>query len=113
MSDRLAVMNAGHIGPVGAPQDVYEDPETLYVADFLGVSNLMQATIVSTGTSACRVALDGYELQTRGTDRDVTGEAKIVIRPERIELKSTGLHRGRTASRPWWSASSTWARRSR
>jgi spermidine/putrescine transport system ATP-binding protein len=94
MSDRLAVMNGGHIEQVGAPQDVYEDPETLYVADFLGVSNLMQATIVSTGTSACRVALDGYELETRGTDRDVTGEAKIVIRPERIELEEHGSPSG-------------------
>jgi spermidine/putrescine transport system ATP-binding protein len=94
MSDRLAVMNGGHIEQVGAPQDVYEDPETLYVADFLGVSNLMQATIVSVGTSACRVALDGYELETRGTDRDVTGEAKIVIRPERIELEEHGSPSG-------------------
>jgi len=94
MSDRLAVMNAGHIEQVGAPQDVYEDPETLYVADFLGVSNLMQATIVSAGASACRVALDGYELETRGTDRDVTGEAKIVIRPERIELEEHGSPSG-------------------
>ena len=94
MSDRLAVMNGGHIEQVGAPQDVYEDPETLYVADFLGVSNLMEATIVSSGTSACQVALDGYELQTRGTDRDVTGEAKIVIRPERIELEAHGSPSG-------------------
>jgi spermidine/putrescine transport system ATP-binding protein len=94
MSDRLAVMNGGHIEQVGAPQDVYEDPETLYVADFLGVSNLMQATIVSAGMSACRVALDGYELETRGTDRDVTGEAKIVIRPERIELEEHGSPSG-------------------
>ena len=94
MSDRLAVMKGGHIEQVGAPQDVYEDPETLYVADFLGVSNLMQARIVSAGTSACRVALDGYELETRGTDRDVTGEAKIVIRPERIELEEHGSPSG-------------------
>ena len=94
MSDRLAVMNGGHIEQVGAPQDVYEDPETLYVADFLGVSNLMQATIVSAGTSACHVALEGYELETRGTDRDVTGEAKIVIRPERIELEEHGSESG-------------------
>jgi spermidine/putrescine transport system ATP-binding protein len=94
MSDRLAVMNRGRIEQIGAPQDVYEDPETLYVADFLGVSNLMEATIVRTGTSVCRVALDGYELETRGTGRDVTGEAKIVIRPERIELEEHGSPSG-------------------
>jgi len=90
MSDRLAVMNGGHIEQVGAPQDVYEDPETLFVADFLGVSNLMAARIVSTATSACKVAVDGYELETRGTELDVTGEAKIVIRPERLELEAHG-----------------------
>jgi spermidine/putrescine transport system ATP-binding protein len=94
MSDRLAVMNGGHIEQVGAPQDVYEDPETLFVADFLGVSNLMEAQIVNTARTACRVAVDGYELETRGTELDVTGEAKIVIRPERIELEPHGSPSG-------------------
>ena len=94
MSDRLAVMKGGHIEQVGVPQEVYEDPETLYVADFLGVSNLMQATIVSSGTGACRAALEGYELKTRGTNRHVTGEVKIVIRPERIELEVHGSASG-------------------
>ncbi|HKO74733.1 MAG TPA: ABC transporter ATP-binding protein [Gaiellaceae bacterium] len=94
MSDRLAVMNGGHIEQVGNPRDVYEDPETLFVADFLGVSNLMQARIVSAGASACKVAVDGYELETRGTELDVTGEAKIVIRPERIELEPHGSASG-------------------
>jgi spermidine/putrescine transport system ATP-binding protein len=94
MSDRLAVMNGGHIEQVGAPQDVYEDPETLFVADFLGVSNLMEARVVSAGTHACRVAVDGYELETRGTDQDVVGAAKIVIRPERIELEDHGAPSG-------------------
>jgi spermidine/putrescine transport system ATP-binding protein len=94
MSDRLAVMNGGRVEQVGAPQDVYEDPETLFVADFLGVSNLMEARVVSAGASACRVAVDGYELETRGTELNVTGEAKIVIRPERIELEEHGAPSG-------------------
>jgi spermidine/putrescine transport system ATP-binding protein len=94
MSDRLAVMNGGRVEQVGAPRDVYEDPETLFVADFLGVSNLMEARIVSAGTSACCVALDGYELETRGTELHVSGEAKIVIRPERVELEEHGAPSG-------------------
>jgi spermidine/putrescine transport system ATP-binding protein len=94
MSDRLAVMNAGHVEQVGAPQDVYEDPETLFVADFLGVSNLMEARIVTAGSGACKVAVDGYELDTRGTDLNITGAAKIVIRPERIELEEHGAPSG-------------------
>jgi spermidine/putrescine transport system ATP-binding protein len=94
MSDRLAVMNGGHVEQVGAPQDVYEDPETLFVADFLGVSNLMDAHVVSSGPSACKVAVDGYELETRGTDLDLRGAARIVIRPERVGLEEHGAPSG-------------------
>ena len=94
MSDRLAVMNAGQVEQVGVPRDVYDDPETLFVADFLGVSNLMEARILSTAKGACKVAIDGYELETRGTELNVTGEAKIVIRPERVELEPHGSPSG-------------------
>src|SRR6188474_3326315 len=44
MSDRLAVMSNGRVEQIGTPSDVYEEPITAYVADFLGVSNLMDAT---------------------------------------------------------------------
>src|SRR5207247_10957576 len=54
----------------------------------------MEARVVSAGANAGRVAVDGYELETRGTDRNVTGEAKIVIRPERIELEEHGAPAG-------------------
>ena len=46
MSDRLAVMAAGKVEQLGAPRDVYEHPETAFVADFLGVSNLMRARVL-------------------------------------------------------------------
>ena len=43
MSDRVAVMSAGRIEQIGTPAEVYESPATVFVADFLGVSNLMDA----------------------------------------------------------------------
>jgi ABC-type Fe3+/spermidine/putrescine transport system ATPase subunit len=88
MSDRLAVMNGGQVEQIGAPQDVYEDPETLFVADFLGVSNLMDATAHGAHDGRCRVRADTFELAAGSGAVDVTGPAKIVIRPERIELES-------------------------
>ena len=88
MSDRLAVMNGGQVEQIGAPQDVYEDPETLFVADFLGVSNLMDATAQGAHDGRCRVRADTFELAAGSGAIDVTGPAKIVIRPERIELES-------------------------
>src|SRR5439155_5994427 len=46
MSDRVAVMSNGRIEQIGTPAEVYEDPATVFVADFLGVSNLMHATAI-------------------------------------------------------------------
>ena len=55
MSDRLAVMRDGQIVQIGAPHEVYEEPADTYVADFLGVSNLMEVDVVSRGPgSRCR-----------------------------------------------------------
>ena len=94
MSDRLAVMNAGRVEQVGAPHDVYEDPQTLFVADFLGVSNLMDATARGTRDGSCHVSLESFDLEARGGGVDVRGPAKIVIRPERIELEPHGSPAG-------------------
>jgi spermidine/putrescine transport system ATP-binding protein len=93
MSDRLAVMNAGRIEQFGAPQEVYEDPQTLFVADFLGVSNLMSAEAKGAQNGGCRVVLDSFELEAGGGG-NVTGPAKIVIRPERVELEPHGSPSG-------------------
>jgi spermidine/putrescine transport system ATP-binding protein len=87
MSDRLAVMNEGRIEQVGAPREVYEDPETLFVADFLGASNLLDAIAQGARDGGTRVVLDRFELEARGGGSDVSGPAKIVIRPERVELE--------------------------
>ena len=45
MSDRIAVMNAGGLEQLGAPEELYERPRTRFVADFLGVSNVLRATV--------------------------------------------------------------------
>ncbi|MGH2651467.1 MAG: ABC transporter ATP-binding protein, partial [Actinomycetota bacterium] len=56
ISDRLAVMSDGRIEQVGTPNEVYEEPRTTYVADFLGVSNLMDARAEGPdGNGRCKV----------------------------------------------------------
>jgi spermidine/putrescine transport system ATP-binding protein len=90
MSDRLAVMNRGRIEQVGAPQEVYEDPRTVFVADFLGTSNLMDVTVDGAEGNGCRVRLGEAELRAEAGATNARGEAKIVIRPERVGLESYG-----------------------
>src|ERR1700742_777903 len=84
MSDRLTVMNAGQIAQIGAPREVYTEPADTYVADFLGVSNLMEVDVVERGPgSGCRMKLGDSALVAERGEVDGTGPAHAVIRPER------------------------------
>ena len=72
MSDRIAVMSNGRVEQVGPPKEVYEEPSTAYVADFLGVSNLMDAPAAGATDGGCRVQPRGVRARRRpgrGVDR--------------------------------------------
>jgi spermidine/putrescine transport system ATP-binding protein len=86
MSDRLAVMSNGRIEQIGSPVEVYEEPATAYVADFLGVSNLMSAL----GDGGGRVRLGEFQLVASRGDTGARGRIRIVIRPERVRLEDHG-----------------------
>src|SRR4051812_33878946 len=63
MSDRIAIMSQGRIEQVAGPEEMYENPATVFVADFLGVSNLMDG--VASGADAggrCKVRIGSFEL---------------------------------------------------
>jgi spermidine/putrescine transport system ATP-binding protein len=84
MSDRLAVMNDGVIQQFGAPQEVYDSPQSIYVADFLGLANLMPARVPAAGS----VEIEGRGLAApTGT---VAGECTLVARPERLRVVAAG-----------------------
>jgi len=97
MSDRIAVMSNGRVEQVASPRQVYEEPSTVFVADFLGVSNLMQVTARGADSQGrCRIRLDSFELQAGRGDTAVSGETKATIRPERVRLEphaATGENR--------------------
>ena len=91
MSDRLAVMRDGRIVQIGTPHEVYEEPTDVYVADFLGVSNLMEVDVVGRGPGPDRqVRLGDFHLTVRHGDDDVTDHAHAVIRPERVRIEPFG-----------------------
>ncbi len=84
MSDRLAVMREGEIEQVGLPQDVYDAPESTYVADFLGLANLLPAGVVQTGT------IEVLGRQITAETGDVRGDCTVFARPERLKIVSAG-----------------------
>jgi spermidine/putrescine transport system ATP-binding protein len=91
MSDRIAVMNHGRVEQVSAPVDVYERPTTTFVAGFIGVSNLMPATVVESGV----VQLDSGPRIDARTDGFESGErCHAVVRPEKLMIETTGADGG-------------------
>jgi spermidine/putrescine transport system ATP-binding protein len=90
MSDRIAVMNHGRIEQIGDPEEVYDRPETTFVAGFIGVSNLMPGTVRRTGVNG-EVELDSGVKVSTDVDGFNPGErCHAVVRPEKLYLGSGG-----------------------
>lgn len=90
MADTVAVMNGGRVEQLGAPADLYDNPRTTFVANFLGTSNLIEAEVVDTASDDLVVAAGGGKLRLPA-DRcsaPATGGGRILvgIRPEKIAL---------------------------
>ena len=89
MADRLAVMNEGRIEQVGSPREVYEEPASAYVADFLGVSNMLDAQAIGTDSDGrCRVRVGDFELLASCGHTSARGSVKVVVRPERVRVEA-------------------------
>jgi ABC-type Fe3+/spermidine/putrescine transport system ATPase subunit len=86
MSDRLAVMSHGQVEQLGTPHEVYERPTSSYVADFLGLANLMTGTVTSHDGDRVNVLVGGNELTVTAASALANGPVKVCIRPERILL---------------------------
>src|SRR5665811_2362548 len=100
MSDRIAVMNRGRVEQVADPEQVYDRPATTFVAGFIGVSNLMPATVAGNG----EVRLDQGPGCPAPTDGLAGGERCFaVVRPEklRIELPGEGDGAARALVEPY------------
>ena len=84
MSDRIAVMNRGRVEQVAAPEEVYARPATTFVAGFIGVSNLMPATV----TGSHEVKLDqGQTISTDTAGFSPGDRCHAVVRPEKLQVE--------------------------
>jgi spermidine/putrescine ABC transporter ATP-binding subunit len=85
LSDRIGVMHRGRLDQVGTPADLYERPQSRFVADFIGESNFVPGRIV--GVDAGGVAFESRRgMKVRAATGPATGPAVLFIRPERIAL---------------------------
>jgi spermidine/putrescine transport system ATP-binding protein len=89
MADTIAVMNRGLIEQMGSPAELYENPSTTFVANFLGQSNLVAADIVDRDGDDLVVHAQGAKVRIpRGRSRVGDGKVWLGIRPEKMALVS-------------------------
>jgi spermidine/putrescine transport system ATP-binding protein len=90
MADTVAVMNAGRVEQLGAPADLYENPGSTFVANFLGTSNLIEAEVTAVGDDGLQLLSAGQRLTlptARCRPRVTPGDRVLAgVRPEKITL---------------------------
>lgn len=89
MSDRIAVVNHGRIEQLGTPEELYRQPNSYFVADFIGESVTMPVEV--SGTHAF---LGEQKLQTSGGPVSTKGPHRLVIRPELLEIAANEVSEG-------------------
>ncbi len=88
MSDRIAVMRAGHVEQVGTPEAMYDAPATAFVAGFIGGANLLRARVERWDGAHATVCLDAGGRCAVATNEPFAPQATavVMIRPERVRL---------------------------
>ncbi len=91
MADTVAVMNAGVIEQMGAPEELYENPRTTFVANFLGQSNLIKGVVKSRSADLVTVDMHGIDVSIPADRAHAGGgEGWVGIRPEKVLIGDPG-----------------------
>jgi ABC-type Fe3+/spermidine/putrescine transport system ATPase subunit len=92
LADRIVVMNAGRVEQVGTPEQLYGNPQSLFIADFVGRTNRLAGEARESANGVVRVALrNGATISARAAGAVRTGEAVVcTIRPENLRLAAAG-----------------------
>ena len=97
MSDRIAVMDGGKVLQLGSPEEIYERPNTRFVADFIGETNILEGTAEAINGESIDVSLEGQATVKAHCNVPVKlGQAVgVIIRPEQFSLGENSMLKGR------------------
>ena len=94
MADRVAILESGRVVQIGAPRDLYRSPRTRFVAEFLGETNLIEASAVVEDRTVVCTSGAGV-IRARAADVAPSGDVLLSIRPESLRISPEGSIRGR------------------
>ncbi len=86
LSDRIAVMNEGKVLQVGTPSEIYDSPQSRFVADFIGTSNFLEGTLVSKNEIALMPESPAKIVCTPTSGIPLNAPVTVAVRPERINV---------------------------
>jgi spermidine/putrescine ABC transporter ATP-binding subunit len=90
MSDRIVVMNTGRIEQIGGAEDIYNEPKTRFVADFVGQINLLDAEIIGVQGDSLQAKTLGIDIRVPRNNVSESGLVSIAVRPEHLEFVYPG-----------------------
>jgi spermidine/putrescine transport system ATP-binding protein len=90
MSDRVAVMRGGNIEQCAEPRELYETPDTAFVANFLGASNLVPVAVGTAQADGTQLGLGSFALRAENCGLSQGDDAVAMIRPENVRLEAHG-----------------------
>lgn len=92
MSDRIVVMDHGRVRQIGTPEEVYQQPADLFVADFVGTVNVLEGRAVSHRDGVVQVWLEGLgEPLVLPGGTGATGDVRLAVRPEQVVVHPPGM----------------------
>ena len=89
MSDRIAVMNAGSIVQIGTPLEIYKDPQSRFVADFIGDTNFLPAELLRSTPAGAEISVLGRRITLDTGLSSDAGRVTIAVRPEDMRVTET------------------------
>jgi spermidine/putrescine ABC transporter ATP-binding subunit len=90
IADQVALMNQGKLVQLGTPRDLYRHPADRFVAEFVGVSNVVPVELVESNANGATVLVFGRTIRSRRPPRNPENQISIVLRPEALRIEKAG-----------------------
>ncbi|GAB4536166.1 MAG: ABC transporter ATP-binding protein [Anaerolineae bacterium] len=87
IADQVAIMNQGKLVQLGTPRELYRQPADRFVAEFVGVSNVVPVQVIESNANGASVRVFGQTIRSRRPPKDPDNQVSIVLRPEALSMK--------------------------
>jgi iron(III) transport system ATP-binding protein len=90
IADQVAIMNKGKLVQLGTPRELYRQPADRFVAEFVGVSNVIPVELVESNASGATVRVFGQSIRSRRPPQNPDNQVSVVLRPEALHIETAG-----------------------